>query len=104
MEELQRKLKDLQNARQKYRQEHSVHIFKAKYVGCEGCGSKLNKEHLVGEKCPLCRTDLRSKTTIEKLEWYDTKERQIISKIESEKEKQSKKAKVKWLIKIEYHS
>lgn len=46
-----------------------------------------------GEKCPLCNTDLRPKSTIEKIKWYD------------KKTKECRKNKEKcWLAKIEWHS
>ena len=45
------------------------------------------------EKCPLCNTDLRPKSTIEKIKWYD------------KKTKECRKNKEKcWLAKIEWHS
>ena len=104
MVELKNKYKELIEGHQKYSLEHSVHNFKAKYIGCEKCGSKLSREHLAGERCPLCRTDLRSKSTLEKLQRYKDKIIYCMNKIQAEKEKQKKKAKIKWLVKIEYHS
>ena len=98
------KIKELMADEKKYRDEHSVHTFKAKHIGCLKCGSKLNKDYIVGECCPLCRADLRGKTTLEKLEWYKNKKADYYERIEAEKKKQKSKAKVMWLVKYEYHS
>lgn len=104
IEELEKKIDVLVDMSREYKDKHSIHNFKAKHIGCEKCGSKLNKEYIVGEKCPLCRHDLRGKTTLEKLEYYKNKIEECRNKIQAEKEKQKKKAEVMWLVKIEYHS
>ena len=54
--------------------------------------------------CPLCRADLRSKTTLEKIKWYEDKIADYRKRIEAEKMKQKKNAKVKWLVKYEFHT
>lgn len=104
MEEYEAKIKELNKAKMEYKAKHSVHEFKAMYIGCQNCGSRLNKEFIVGESCPLCRSDLRSKTTVDKLKWYDDKIKDCHDRIEVERTKQKKNRKVKWLVKIEYHS
>ena len=48
---------------EEYEREHSVLAFKAAYVSCTKCGSKLNREYLKSDTCPICRTDMRSDTT-----------------------------------------
>ena len=89
--------------RTEYISAHSVRKFQAKYIGCQKCGSKINKEYLRGERCPMCNTDLRSETTLKKIEWYGEKIDEYHSRIEAEKRKQQNKAKIKWLVKYEYH-
>ena len=101
--EYEAKIEKLIQEKKKYKEEHSVHTFKAKHIGCEKCGSKLNKEYLIGESCPLCRNDLRSKTTLDKIKWYEDKVAECRNKIEVEKKKQTKNVKVNWLVKYEYH-
>ena len=98
------KIAQLTAEQMKYRDEHSVHNFKAKHIGCMKCGSKLNKDYIVGERCPLCHTDLRSETTLKKMEWYKNKKNEYAERIEAEERKQKSKAKIKWLVKYEYHS
>lgn len=91
-----------------YAKAHSVSSFKAEFVGCPGCGSKLKRELLKHESCPLCRTELRSKTTVETLERYSKNICELDKQIKAEErklnEKAVKKSAIKWLVKIEYHT
>ena len=91
-----------------YAKAHSVSTFKAEYIGCPECGSKLKKALLRGENCPLCRAELRSKTTMETLKRYDNNVHELDEKIKAERlkmeQKNIAKASIKWLVKIEYHT
>lgn len=93
---------------QEYAKSHSVSTFKAEYIGCPSCGSKLKRTLLKSESCPLCRSELRSKTTIETLDRYSKNITELDKQIRAEEkkldEKNIKKAKIKWLVKIEYHT
>lgn len=60
-----------QSKKEAYAQAHSVHAAKSRYITCPNCGSSLNRSVFKGEKCPLCGTELRSKTTLETLAGYD---------------------------------
>ncbi len=53
----------------------------------------LNLSYIRGEKCPLCGTDLRPESTIEKIKWYDKKASECAEKYRQEF----------WLAKIESH-
>ena len=90
-----------------YTEKHSIKTFKAALVGCPNCGSKLNKDFVVGEKCPLCKTDLRSKTTLETLAKYKQNAEELQKQYQEEEKKNKlkykKKAKEMWLVKIDYH-
>lgn len=72
---------------------HSIKKRTSKYIGCSNCGSKLSIDYLHTEKCPLCNTDLRPESTIEKIKWYDKKVKEC-------KEKYKEKY---WVAKVEYH-
>lgn len=104
IEQYEKKIAELKQASKEYEKAHSVHSFKAQYIGCPKCGSKLNKDCFTGERCPLCHTELRSETTTSKLEWYKHQVLKLKVKIEEEQVKSKNKAKVMWLIKYEYHS
>lgn len=101
---IREQITDLSKARAEWIKSHSVKSQKAQYIGCHKCGSKLSKEHLRGESCPLCGTDLRSGYILEKIEWYNNKIRLCYDAIEAEKKKQKNKAKIMWLVKFEFHN
>lgn len=105
---LQDRLRNEREKQSAYAKAHSVSSFKAEYVGCPECGSKLKRTLLRGESCPLCRAELRSKTTVDTLHRYENNILELVKKINAEErkmqEKRKKDAKVMWLIKTEYHT
>lgn len=103
IKELRAKITETHQKREEYIRTHSVKTQKAAYIGCQSCGSKLNKEKLRGERCPLCSTDLRAASTLERIASFATRIEEYDKKITQERLKQKKKAKVKWLVKFEYH-
>jgi transcription initiation factor IIE alpha subunit len=81
-----------------------VKSFKAQYVACKGCGSKLHKEHLNSNLCPLCRTDMRSETTQNKIKALYQKWQDLQVELRKEEETlATQKGVKKWLVKFEYH-
>lgn len=101
--ELQEKINEVATKKREYVTAHSVKAQKAAFIGCPECGSKLNKERLRGESCPLCCTDLRAASTLERIASFDNRINEYRKKIKAEKEKDKKKSKVMWLVKWEYH-
>lgn len=101
--ELREKIRETEQKKKEYIAAHSVKTQKAAYIGCLKCGSKLNREMLRSESCPLCRTDLRSATTLERIASFDNRIKEYNKKITEERLKDKKKAKVTWLVKFEYH-
>ena len=91
-----KRLADFQN-------EHSIRKHKAEFVGCASCGSRLARKLLRGECCPVCGSDLRSKSVLEKLENIKNTRERLIQMIKDEKEKQTENRRVFWLVKYEYH-
>ena len=87
-----------------FQKEHSVRNFKADYIGCSTCGSKISRKHLHGERCPVCGKDLRSESVMKKLKALYDKRDEIGKKIKEEKEAQTGSRVVRWLVKFEYHS
>lgn len=104
---LEERIKKEKEKKVAYTNAHSISSFKVEYIGCPNCGSKLKRTLLRGERCPLCNTELRSKTTMETLERYENNIKDLMQKLRAEekkmKEKMASKAKIKWLVKIEYH-
>lgn len=107
MEIKERLQKEIQK-RKDYEAAHSVSTFKAEFVGCPDCGSKLKRTLLNSEKCPLCKTDLRGRTTLETLARYDANIEKYRKQIKDESKKilakAEKNAVIKWLVKVEWHS
>lgn len=104
IETLEQRIADNQHKATEFIKAHSVKTFKAAYIGCPCCGSRLNREKLHGEKCPLCYEDLRAKSTLERIEGFKKKEKELRAQLEEEKQKDKKNVSVKWLVKFEYHS
>lgn len=102
MTEIRERIKSINLKRDEYTRDHSVKKLKAAFVSCPKCGSKLAREKLWGEQCPLCRTDLRSKTTLDTLKRYQERIDEEYAKLKAEQEKQQ--GEICWLIKYEYHS
>lgn len=101
MEDMKRQIGELEQKSAAYATEHSVLAFKAEFVGCPCCGSKLKRERLKTDKCPLCGTDMRSKTTIETLNGYRSKIRELEKRIRTEENKQKGRAEMRWMVHAE---
>jgi len=102
MKDYRSKLIATKQKKDEFEKQHSVKLQKATFIGCSSCGSKLNREKLHGEKCPLCQTDLRSETTLKRIESFKQRIKEYENKIQTEKEKEHYN--IKWAVKFEYHS
>lgn len=80
---------------------------KSKFIGCENCGSKINRTYIRenNNNCSICHSDLRPNSTLDRLKQYDVK----INDLQKEKKKIEKelakklKRKAVWLVKVEVH-
>lgn len=75
----------------------------AKYVTCKECGSKINKDYLRSNRCPICNKEMRPETVLNKLESLTCMIEKLKSDLKVEKMKRIDKAPIKWLVKYEYH-
>ncbi len=79
----------------------------AVYVTCKGCGSKISRTHLKGNQCPVCKSDMRPDNVLKSIESAKASLEKARKALKAEEEKQyekcRKRAKVRWLVKIEYH-
>lgn len=98
MKNISLKINETKETKEKYILDNSVKKRTSKYIGCPKCGSKINKEFLKTEKCPVCGTDLRSKTTIDRIASYDAKMKHLNDQY---KKASQKKRKLVWLAKVE---
>lgn len=101
--ELRQKIADTNKKQAEYIEAHSVGKQKVAYIGCRSCGSKLNREKLSGERCPVCHTDLRPASILERIASFQKRINEYDAKLKQEREKDKKKARVQWLVKFEYH-
>ena len=102
--ELKSKLAEIMHKQSEYINAHHVKDFKASFIGCSKCGSKLSKEYLISDKCPVCHNDLRAESTLERIASFKNRAKECQEKILQETQKQKDKANIFWLVKFEYHS
>lgn len=78
---------------------------KAAFIGCHTCGSKISREHLKTNYCPVCRNDLRPTSTLQAIVNYRYKMEKAAKLVTEEDAKcLAKSSKVRWLVKIEWHT
>lgn len=105
IDNLKAKLSSVRQERYTLNSVVAAQSFKADYVGCRHCGSKINRAYIKSNFCPICRGDMRSDTTQKKLKALSDK----IEKLEEELQKEeralaTKTSDIFWLVKIEYHT
>lgn len=77
---------------------------KSEYVTCRNCGSRLATKYIKSNNCPLCRAELRPTSALNAIETSKRMLKETNKKIKEIEIKASKKAEIKWLVKIEYHT
>ena len=82
----------------------------SEFISCKVCKSKLNRKMLAIPKigfpknvCPVCHAELRPKSTLERIDRAKMAAEKA-SEHTNEVARKSKKQKVRWLVKIEYHT
>lgn len=102
LEQLQQKYRDLLDI---YHAKNNVWAngLKAEYVSCRKCGSKLKREYIHTNACPLCHADLRPESTLKAVEAAKQRYEKARNACDEYLAKHAKKN-VKWLVKIEYHT
>ena len=110
LQEMKMKLRELQQEYEVASSKVVAADFKSDFVGCKNCGSKINREYIRSNSCPVCKFDMRSDTIKSNL--TRMKERMVKlkneikeeeSKLRAKQASKDKKAAVYWLVKIEYH-
>lgn len=80
---------------------------KAQFVSCPNCLSKINKNFISSNSCPICQGEMRPKSTLEMIARHKTVLKDLSNQILVEKisfeQKAKKQAKIKWLVKAEAH-
>lgn len=105
IEELKNKAAEVYQTLMQLEKKVAAKDFKAQLVSCKKCGSKLNKDYLNSNFCPLCRADMRSDTTQKRIAALRQKHQELQEVLRKEQAAlAAKKGKVMWLVKIEYHT
>ena len=76
---------------------------KAKYIGCKKCGSRIKREYIRTNRCPVCNADLRPETTLNAVKAAELRWKKAQAAANTYLHDHAKKT-VKWLVKIEYHN
>ena len=100
--DLQDKIQETRRKKREFYNNHLPSKAKATFVGCPECKSKLAKEFLETDRCPVCKKSMFPKTTKDRLKAYDAKLKQLEAKDLELERKQ--KGEVKWLVKLEFHT
>ena len=105
IEDLKEKIKAVRQEYIALNSEIPAKSFKAEYIGCRHCGSKINRTYIKSNSCPICHGDMRSETTMKKLESLRAKIEKLSADLQIEERKLAEKfGEIYWLIKIEYHT
>lgn len=107
MEYLNNKLTTLQQKLQNREEKLFCENRTAEFVSCPHCHSKLARKYLTRNYCPVCSSDMRTKTELEAINRLKEKV-DYTQKLLDEESKRPRKKKgdfvVRWLVKIEYHT
>lgn len=84
---------------------------KSAFFGCPTCGSRIARQYFENQKlpehvivnCPVCQTDLRSKTILKQINNFEEKLIDLNKELVFETCKRIKSYPIKWLVKIEVH-
>lgn len=108
LQDLQKRIKEIEDKLTKT--ENKVHYkdVKSAFVSCKKCNSKLSTKYINSNFCPMCREDLRPTSTLDTIQGYKDKKKELRIKMKEEElklqKKMEKSATIKWLVKIEYHT
>ena len=98
---LKERLKATREKKEQYIKKEQIINHKSSLIGCKHCGSKIAREFLKNDYCPVCGTDLRSETVIKTIARYDEIIDQCLDDIEYEEAKQLAKSPKKVLLSYE---
>lgn len=96
--ELEKRLQDEISKRNAYYNAHNVQNLQAKYISCKRCGSKVNKDYIRNNSCPVCRNNMLSDTVQKRLDAFSTRIVGLKASIVAEKEKRAGKAPTRYLV------
>lgn len=103
LKQLRERLRDASNELQLAKSKVHYKDVKSNFITCKHCMSKINREHLKSNRCPVCYSDMRPQSVLDTLKKKEQKIKKLEKELYTERLKFKNKAKVRWLVKIEYH-
>ena len=112
MERLMERIAENHMKREAYEEKHLIQNLKSKLITCSHCGSKIAKDYMRSQYCPVCRDqDLRADYILKRLEKFEEDDKKIHAEYrrlrkeleDKQTEKYKGKAPIKWLAKFEIH-
>ena len=108
MEQIADRVRRMGEQRDKFEAEHSIHTLAAKLITCTKCDSRIAKDWVEGEHCPVCGNDLRSPYIPEQIATYEAKMAELREEYAQARDRQVKRAlakgelnaRVTWLVPI----
>lgn len=108
MNQIADRIRRMGEQRDKFEAEHSIHELSAKLVTCTNCESKIAKDYVEGEMCPVCGNDLRSPYIPAQIATYEEKIAELQGEYDSARDRQVKRAlakgeidvRVMWLVPV----
>lgn len=106
MDQIADRIRRMGEQRDKFEAEHSIHVLTAKLVTCTKCESKIAKDFVDGEMCPVCGNDLRSPYIPAQIATYEDKMAELRAEYDEARDRQVKRAlakgeveaRVMWLV------
>ena len=92
MDQIADRIRRIGEQRDKYTDEHSIHTLSAKLITCTKCDSRIAKDWVEGETCPVCGNDLRSPYIPEQIATYNDKIADLEQQYADAHERQMKRA------------
>ena len=113
IENLAKRLENYEKDLLDYKIKNSIVNRKSQFVGCDKCGSKINKKYVNSNvhnqhywnTCPLCYNQLSSKTILDTIDKKEKRINETRSKLKEMRKNNERKGKhrLMWLVKTEFH-
>lgn len=113
IENLAKRLENYEKDLLDYKIKNSIVNRKSQFVGCDKCGSKINKKYVNSNAynqhywntCPLCHNQLSSKTILDTIDKKEKRINETRSKLKEMRKNNERKGKhrLMWLVKTEFH-
>jgi transcription initiation factor IIE alpha subunit len=98
MEDIEGRITKEQTKLKVYDETNNVSKFKANLISCPQCSSKVNKQYIRKNFCPVCRSDMRSVTVKNTIKKYHDNIKKFQKELAEERKKQKRKLPIRYLV------